>query len=65
MKLFTKLTTSQAPTSVVLIRLMVGAVFFLEGIQKFLYSDALGAGRFEKIGIPAPHVMGPFVGGAE
>ena len=36
-----------------------------EGIQKFLYPAALGAGRFEKIGIPAPHIMGPFVGGIE
>lgn len=26
---------------------MVGAVFLLEGIQKFLFADKLGAGRFE------------------
>jgi uncharacterized membrane protein YphA (DoxX/SURF4 family) len=49
----------------VLIRLMVGTVFFLEGIQKFLYPEALGAGRFAEIGIPAPAVMGPFVGTVE
>ena len=48
-----------------LIRLMVGAVFFFEGVQKFLYPDALGVGRFAKIGIPAPELMGPFVGGVE
>ena len=36
-----------------------------EGIQKFLYADALGAGRFAKIGIPAPEVMAPFVGVVE
>ncbi len=48
-----------------LVRLMVGSVFFLEGIQKFMYPEALGAGRFEKIGIPAPEVLGPFVGGVE
>ena len=41
---------------------MVGTVFFLEGIQKFLYPEALGAGRFAEIGIPAPGVMGPLVG---
>ena len=58
----TKLTSSQSPAAVVLIRLMVGTVFFLEGIQKFLYPEALGAGRFAEIGIPAPGVMGPFVG---
>jgi uncharacterized membrane protein YphA (DoxX/SURF4 family) len=57
-----RLLGSRAPTSVVLIRLAVGVVFASEGIQKFLYAEALGAGRFAKIGIPAPEVMGPFVG---
>ncbi len=47
----------------ILIRLMVGvAVFFPEGIQKLIFPDILGAGRFEKIGIPFPELMGPFVG---
>lgn len=50
-----------APAAVVLIRVAVGLVFSSEGIQKFLFSDALGVGRFTKIGIPAPHVMAPFV----
>ena len=44
---------------------MVGTVFFLEGIQKFLYPETLGAGRFAQIGIPAPGAMGPFVGAVE
>jgi len=44
---------------------MVGSVFFVEGILKFLYPQELAAGRFEKIGIPIPHVTGPFVGGVE
>ena len=56
---------TQAPGVVVLIRLMVGGVFFLEGVQKFLYPGELGAGRFAKIGIPMPEVLGPFVGGVE
>jgi putative oxidoreductase len=47
---------------VVLIRLAVGAVFLTEGVQKFLFPDALGVGRFTKIGIPAPEIMAPFVG---
>ena len=51
--------------SPLLIRLMVGAVFLSEGIQKFLFPDALVVGRFEKIGIPMPNVMAPFVGGVE
>lgn len=48
-----------------LLRLMVGWVFLSEGIQKFLFSAALGAGRFVKIGIPAPQFFGPFVGVTE
>jgi putative oxidoreductase len=56
---------SGAPESTILIRIAVGVVFTSEGIQKFLYPDALGAGRFAKIGIPAPEVMGPFVGVVE
>lgn len=53
---------STAPAAVVLIRLMVGAVFFSEGIQKFLFPDQLGAGRFLKIGLPLPELLGPIVG---
>lgn len=54
-----------APASVILIRLLVGAVFLSEGIQKFLFPDQLGAGRFLKIGLPSPEMLGPFVGGFE
>jgi len=57
-----KLMSTTAPASVILIRIVVGGVFLSEGIQKFLYPNDLGAGRFIKIGIPAPEVMGPFVG---
>jgi uncharacterized membrane protein YphA (DoxX/SURF4 family) len=48
-----------------LLRILVGWVFLSEGIQKFLFPAALGAGRFEKIGIPAPQFTGPFVGVVE
>jgi len=44
---------------------MVGGIFLSEGIQKFLYPAELAAGRFAKIGIPWPEVMGPFVGVVE
>ena len=54
-----------APRAVFLIRLLVGGVFLAEGVQKFLYPDALGAGRFGKIGIPYPAFFGPFVGACE
>ena len=48
-----------------LIRILVGWVFLSEGIQKFLFPDSLGVGRFVKIGIPWPQVMAPFVGVVE
>ena len=54
-----------AQASVILVRLLVGWVFFSEGVQKFLFPGALGVGRFAKIGIPAPHIFAPFVGVVE
>jgi putative oxidoreductase len=51
--------------AVLLIRILVGWVFFSEGIQKFLFPGALGDGRFVKIGIPWPQVIAPFVGVVE
>lgn len=51
--------------ALILVRIMVGAVFVSEGIQKFLFPAELGVGRFMKIGIPAPDFFGPFVGGVE
>jgi putative oxidoreductase len=56
---------STASPAVTLIRLAVGGVFLTEGIQKFIYPDALGAGRFTKIGIPAPEISASFVGVVE
>jgi uncharacterized membrane protein YphA (DoxX/SURF4 family) len=44
---------------------MVKAVFLLEGIQKFLFAEKLGSGRFEKTGLPNPEFLGPFVGSFE
>jgi len=43
----------------------VGWVFLSEGMQKFLFPDSLGVGRFVKIGIAWPQVMAPFVGVVE
>jgi putative oxidoreductase len=60
-----RLFATQAPAATILIRIVVGGIFLTEGIQKFLYPGDLGAGRFAKIGIPAPDVLGPFVGGIE
>jgi putative oxidoreductase len=57
-----RLLDPRGPRSLLLIRVLVGGVFLSEGIQKFLFPDALGIGRFAKIGIPAPDIMAPFVG---
>src|ERR1700730_8934048 len=59
------LLRTSAPRATILIRLLVGGVFLAEGIQKFLFPEALGVGRFIKIGIPAPHFFAPFVGVVE
>lgn len=62
---FKRLIDTNGPRSVILIRIVVGWVFLSEGIQKFLYAAENGAGRFARIGIPSPDVMGPFVGVVE
>lgn len=55
----------RAAKAIVLVRILVGWVFLSEGIQKFLFPEALGVGRFVKIGIPWPQFMAPFVGVVE
>jgi uncharacterized membrane protein YphA (DoxX/SURF4 family) len=60
--MFKKLLQTDNSKTTILIRLMVGAVFLSEGIQKFLFPDTLGAGRFSKIGLPSPEFLGSFVG---
>lgn len=63
--MFQKITKTDQSKTTILIRLMVGAVFLSEGIQKFLFADTLGAGRFAKIGLPNPDFLGSFVGSFE
>lgn len=61
---YTIFNTDNTKTTI-LIRLMTGTVFLSEGIQKFLFTDSLGAGRFAKIGLPVPEFLGSFVGSFE
>jgi putative oxidoreductase len=63
--MFQKIIKTDNSGSTIIIRIMVGAVFLSEGIQKFLFDDKLGSGRFEKIGLPNPKFLGPFVGSFE
>ncbi len=65
MPILERVTHTTAPAAVILIRVLAGTVFLSEGIQKFLFPAELGVGRFQKIGIPSPEVMAPFVGAIE
>ncbi len=60
--MFQKIIKSDQSRTTIIIRLMVGAVFLSEGIQKFLFPAIRGAGRFEAIGLSSPEFLGPFVG---
>lgn len=53
------------PKLTILIRLMVGLAFLSEGIQKFLFPDSRGIGRFESMGFPHLEFFGLFVGSFE
>ncbi|MCC6826579.1 MAG: DoxX family protein [Acidobacteria bacterium] len=65
MSFFERLLITTAPAATILVRFIVGPVFLSEGIQKFLYPDENGVGRFIKIGIPSPEMTAPFVGVVE
>lgn len=60
--MFKRIISTDNSKTTILIRLMVGVVFLSEGIQKFLFPDSRGAGRFAKIGLPTPEFLGSFVG---
>ena len=51
--------------SVVLIRLVPGLIFLSEGLQKFIVPDAVGAGRFAKLGFSNPEFWACFTGSFE
>jgi uncharacterized membrane protein YphA (DoxX/SURF4 family) len=49
----------------ILVRVIVGLVFLMEGIFKFLLPAELGAGYFAAIGLPFPQLLAPAVGAIE
>lgn len=55
---------AEGPSSIVLLRLMAGGVFFWEGILKFVYTNQ-GVGRFTKLGFPLPELTANFVATTE
>ncbi len=62
---FQRLFDASGPRANLAVRLMVGLVFLPEGVKKLIYPEQWGAGRFARIGIPAPELMAHFVGSVE
>lgn len=46
----------------ILVRLIAGLIFLSEGIQKYLFPELVGTGRFEKIGFADPSFWAYFTG---
>lgn len=51
-------------STILVLRLMAGGVFFWEGILKFVYTNQ-GLGRFTKLGFPMPELTANFVATTE
>jgi putative oxidoreductase len=51
-------------STILIIRLMAGTVFFWEGILKFVYANQ-GVGRFTKLGFPFPETTAHFIATGE
>ncbi len=47
---------------VILVRLIIGLIFLTEGMQKYLFPELLGTGRFLKIGFSDPSFWAYFTG---
>jgi len=56
---------SVAAAPVLTARIITGFIFLSEGIQKFLYPETLGVGRFLKIGFSHPLFWAGFTGYTE
>ena len=52
---------TEAPRSIVLVRIAVGLIFFTQGILKYIDPN-LGVVRFSRIGFPHPYFTAHFVG---
>ena len=53
---------NEGDNRMLLVRLVVGLIFLTEGIQKYLFPDLLGTGRFLKIGFSDPAFWAYFTG---
>ncbi len=64
-KLFSFIIGSSNDYKSLIPRLIVGLVFLSEGIQKFLFPDLVGVGRFTKIGFENAEFLAYFVASFE
>ena len=62
---FTSILYTVNDNKIILVRLVVGLVFLTEGIQKYLFPELLGTGRFMKIGFSDPAFWAYFTGAFE
>ncbi len=62
---FRRILDASGQRANLVVRLLVGLVFLPEGVKKFCFPEQWGAGRFARIGIPAPQAMAHFVGAVE
>lgn len=61
-----KLPASSHDLALAIARIAIGIVFIAHGAQKlFVFGPAGVGGFFASLGVPAPGIMGPFVGGVE
>jgi uncharacterized membrane protein YphA (DoxX/SURF4 family) len=61
---FLRPSVGTAPPATLALRAAVGGVFLASGVVKFLFANQ-GAGRFARIGLPAPDQLAVFVGAVE
>jgi uncharacterized membrane protein YphA (DoxX/SURF4 family) len=60
--LFNLILRTTTDNKIILVRLVVGLIFLTEGLQKYLFPDLLGTGRFIKIGFSDPEFWAYFTG---
>ncbi|TCK80937.1 DoxX family protein [Albibacterium bauzanense] len=54
--------TKTKPLPLIIPRLIIGLIFLSEGLQKFIVPEAVGVGRFTKIGFQHPEFWASLVG---
>ena len=57
--------TSRHSSAALLVRLLIACLAIIEGALKFLAPAELGAGRFERLGLPNPDLLAAIVGTTE